>query len=190
MRRLGASLGLTAACLFSLLTAAHAGIQWLHVHIDEAGSDAKQVRVNVPLSMIEALTPEIRKHVPRDRKLGVGDCELTTAEFRDAVQTLAKARVGHVVQKRENGHRLILKRSGRDLHVEGYEERRGSLRVTARMPWSVAQALAAGEGDELDYTRALKELAAEPQGVIAVTDTDGTNVRIWVDQTAFAETDA
>lgn len=190
MRGLVLGLGIATACLAPWAGPAAGGVRWLHVHVDETGEDGKQVRVNVPASMVEALTPELKKHIKDDSKFSVGRCELTSSEYRDAIRTLGRSRVGHVVQKREKGHRVVLKRHGDDLHVEGFEERNGDLRTRARMPWDVAQALAAGSGEQLDVAGALRKFVSGGDREIAVTDHDGTKVRIWVDETAFTETDA
>ena len=155
---------------------------WIHVEVDEAGDDSSKVRVNLPLSVVQAalrlapdkLVSDGHFHLPNhDHDLSVvdmrrlwtelrasGEAEWVSVEEKD--QTVKVARRGEVIQVR----------------VEDLED---GEQVLVEVPIAVVDALFSGEGESLNLEGALEELA-NLRGDIVRVDEEDTKVRIWIDE--------
>lgn len=185
--------GLGLAALVALPAArasaqAQAGTPWLHVRVEEARK-ASKVRVNLPLSVVEAAlqaAPEMieehgRIHLGEHHRLkvddlrriwkqlaAVGDAELVSVESED--ENVKVMRKGDLLQvfvdkKAETGK-------------EGQEKQAEQVRI--EVPVSLVDALLSGEGDEVNVQAAVAELQKRRGDIVTVHDHD-SHVRVWID---------
>jgi len=186
MKRIVFAAGLTLGLLATGPGPAAAGVSWLHIHINDSGSDPDHVRVNVPVSLLDAVLPEVEKQTRHESKFDVGNCEMTVAEYRSAIRTLSSSPRREVKIERSHGT-IVMRRDGPDMRLEQTPKKGNRSRTSVRLPWLVATALAKGTGEQLDVSGAVRALAEAGEGEIAVDDEDGTRVRVWIDDVAFPE---
>jgi len=185
-----AGVGLAAlVALPAAMAAAQAGTPWLHVRVEEA-KKASKVRVNLPLTVVEAALksmPEMieehgRLHLGKHHQLkmadlrrvwkelaAVGDAELVTVESEDEnVKVMRKGDILQVFVDKKA-------RAGKDGKEEGAEQ------VRVEVPVSLVDALLSSEGDEVNIQAAVAELQKRRGDIVRVQD-DDSHVRVWIDE--------
>ena len=176
MKRL-ATLGL--ALLLSLGTVS-AAERWLHVRVQEGGTDGEQVNVNIPLSLVEAILPTINTHELSGGKLRLdGRDEFQGMDLREVLAALRDAPDADFVTVRGANESVRVAKERGYLVVHA-DEARGD-RVRIRMPLEVVDAMVAGGNNELDLLAALRALAAFDGEDLVSVESDGSHVRIWID---------
>jgi hypothetical protein len=190
--------GILASLLFFLgpagpgLTLARAE-PWLHVKVVETGPDAETVRVNVPLSLLEALVP-LMDHAQRGETdddddsgrhhhgVRINNHDVTPAEIRAILEAFRQAEDGEYVAVDGVDEKVRVTKSGGFflVDVEDRGEERAQVRVKMRM--EVLEALLSGAKDELNFQAAARSLRNHAgEDLVTVTSEDET-VRIWIDE--------
>ncbi len=172
---------------------------WLHVKVVEAGADAETVRVNVPLSLVEALVPLMEHAGDRnddaaeaddaDRTswrhhhgMSINSHDITPAEVRALLEAFRQAGDGEYVTVDGVDEKVRVTKSGGFFLVDVEErgEEREQVRVNVRM--EVLEALLSGGKDELNFQAAAKSLRNHAgEDLVTVVSEDET-VRIWIDE--------
>ena len=157
--------------------------KWLHIRVEEGGSDGTRVRINLPLSLVMNVLPHIEFdefHHGRidleeilDSEVGEVDVRAILAEVRDAPDAEFVAIDGPdaTVRVRKDGNFILV-------HVE---DTGGSETVDVRMPLAVVDALLSADSDELDLAAAIEALAEYGDGDLVTVQSDDEMVRIWID---------
>lgn len=179
----------TLALLTTLLLAAPsvalAEDYWLHVSVDDQG-DEEQVRINLPIELIESVMPLIEEegfrggHVALGRHSLHGDLDLVAL-----VKAVRDARDGEYITVRDDEeHVRVAKEKGFFvIHAVEPDET-----VEVRMPISVIEALvSSGDRGELDVAAAVRVLAEQGGGDIVTVRGEDEHVRIWVDRSSSCE---
>ena len=182
------SLKILAISLMTLATAgaATAADFWIHVHVDESGAQGAKVRVNLPLSMVEAALAMVNDKDLHGGKVKFNDEEFTVAQLRDLWKSLAASPDATFVEVEEGDQRVKVSKSGGYLLVHSLEPQEGGDVVDVKVPEAVVEALLFGDGDEIDVAAAIRALAARGEGELVTIDNQDTKVRVWVDQLAEA----
>lgn len=171
-------------CLAVLPAAAQEAKPWIHVHVTEDGGSSRNIRVNLPLSVVRvALEVAPEKIVEKGRvKLKNGD--ISIADMRRLWTALRNAGDGEFVNIEDGDQYLsIVREAGLVLiKIDDLDDGKDA-KVRVEIPVKVVDALFATEGEELDIAGALDRLHRERGDIIRVIDGD-TNVRIWIDETA------
>lgn len=160
--------------------------KWLHVRVEKAGEDGEFVRVNIPLSLAEAVLPTIEAHNVRHGKVRIhmhrhdidiralldavkntGDGEFVTVEKKDEVIRVAKSQ-GYLIVKTDEG------------------AEKGD-RVDIKVPMVVVEALLSGEDDELNLMAAIKALRQFGDIELVTVRSGKETVRIWIDSKNTSE---
>ncbi len=159
---------------------------WIHVEVQEGGDDDTQVRVNLPLSVVQVALEAAPKKCLEDGKIhlhhmnhdidvedlrkmweelsAVGDAEFVSVEGDD--ETVRVSREGDVI-------RIVV-----DERKEGANEQ-----VRVEVPVAVLDALFSGEGESLNLRDALEELKTQRGDIVRIDSGDGdTKVRVWIDE--------
>lgn len=180
---------------------------WLHIKVVESAPDAETVRVNVPLSLVEAMAPLLdhaqdghddaegdedagdAEHTSRHRHHGVSfnNHHVTPAEMRAMLQAFRQAEDGEYVTVDGVDEKVRVTKSGGLflVDVEDRGDEREQVKVRIRM--EVIEALLSGGQDELNFraaARSLRDFAGED--LVTVTSEDET-VRIWIDEKRTTE---
>ena len=176
-KRLLTILGVTAVLA---LTPTLAADMWLHVYVDESGEDGEQVRVNIPLSVVENILPHIDVDEFHNGRIHILDeMEGEGIDLREMWNAISEAADGEFVTvKGPDENVRVAKENGLFLvNVDGDDEK-----VRVRIPLDIVGAMfEGGDENELDVLAALQAMANYPnQDFVTVEDGD-TRVRIWVD---------
>ncbi len=171
--------------------------KWLHVRVVEDGEKGETVRVNVPLSLAEAILPalKVNNHIDGGRvKIRHHHDWDNEIDFRAAFDAVKKAPDGEfvTVQKGKDEEVRVSKKDGYLLVTVRDENTRrdGSKRterVDVKVPMTVAEALFGGAKDELDILAAVRALARHGDTQLVAVEDGRTTVRVWVDSKNTAE---
>jgi hypothetical protein len=180
---------------------------WLHVKVVESAPDGETVRVNVPLSLVEALVPLLDHaqegdddaedeedardagHTSRRHHHGmtINNHDITPAEVRALLEAFRQAEDGEYVAVDGVDEKVRVTKSGGLflVDVEDRGEEREHVKVKIRM--EVLDALLSGGKDELNFAAAAKSLRNYAgEDLVTVTSEDET-VRIWIDEKKTTE---
>lgn len=165
---------------------------WLHVRVDEHGGKASRVRVNVPMTVVEAalsaapgtIVDKGRIKIDLDRD---GDDEhgLSLAEMRNMWQQLKDAGDTEIVSVEEHDETVRVARKG-DLVQVRVSKPSGKEEVHVDVPVSLVDAFLSGEGDSVDVKAVVRELRSRRGDIVRVND-ENSAVRIWIDESAAGE---
>jgi hypothetical protein len=153
--------------------------QWLHVHVQEANK-GDVVKINVPLSLAEAVLPTVQKQTGGHGHLRLSDKHMSKQDLQqiwEAIRAQGDADFVTVETQKDNV-RVSLRNNY--LIVQASEE--SQAQVDVMIPAEVVDALLLGPGDELDLLAAIRALEASGSSeIVSVRDRD-TTVRVWIDE--------
>jgi hypothetical protein len=156
---------------------------WLHVRVEEQGKNTR-VRVNLPLTVVEAALKAAPETVSAHGKIHIGGRHgrhLTVSELREAWTQLKNAGDTDLVTVEEDDGDLVTVARRGDMVQVRVNERRDGDQVRVDVPTAVVDALLSAPGDELNVRAAMAELRKMRGGeIVSVKDKDST-VRIWID---------
>jgi hypothetical protein len=205
----------TALQLFglpALLAATVAAAEpWLHVKVVESGDDAETVRINLPLSLVQAMIPLMdaagteegddeadaaRTGAAVDREsrskhhhgsLRIKHYDMSPAEMRALLEAIRRAEDGEYVAVDGVDEKVRVNKSGGyfvidvDDHGEDHEQ------VKVRMSLAVLDALLSGGTDELNLEAAARELRNHSGEDLVSVVSDDETVRIWIDDSKSSD---
>jgi hypothetical protein len=153
--------------------------QWLHVAVDENWEGGDRVRINIPLTLVEAVLPLIEAHEFHNGRVVIEDEEFSREDLKAILTAVHDAQDGeyvtvdgadeHVRVAKEGKHMLIKVRDSED-------------DVDVKMPVAVLDALLTGEDDELNVLAAVTALADHGEGTLLTARDGEETVRIWIDR--------
>jgi hypothetical protein len=168
------------ALALAVIVPALAADRWIHVRVDETGEKGERVRVNIPLSVVEKMLPEIQDEHLRGGKLQLGDKELDKVDLKAMWNALRETGDAEFVTIEGEDENVRVAREGDEFIVRVRKANSEQSTVDARLPLDVVDALMSGEGDELDLAAALRALSRHEGDLVTVNDED-SHVRIWID---------
>ena len=153
--------------------------RYLHVKVTNPTTH-ELVRVNVPLSLAEAVVPAINHGELRNGKIRCGHFT-ADVNIRVILDALKTAPEGEFVTVQEPGNDVRVAKEHGQLVVHVIDK--GSKEnVDVTIPWDVAQALISNtKNDELDVEAAIKALANAGDVTLVTVTSHEENVRVWVD---------
>ena len=169
----------------AIAAAAPGGTLWLHVAVDEPGSGGESVRVNLPLSLAEAILPLIDEGDLHRGRIRIEGHDLDAAELRALREAVRTAPEGEYVRVLSRGEEVEIARSGNRLVVRADDD---GDKVRVQIPMAVVDSLLAGAPPggplELDLLAAIRVLGTRGAGeLVSVVDGE-SSVRIWLDDKA------
>ena len=200
MRKSVLGIGVLAVALLPASGAlAQVGSAWLHIRVEE-NEKASKVRVNLPMSVVEAVLKASPAMIEEHGKLklgehhqmkladlrnvwkqlaAVGDAELVSVESED--ENVKVQRKGDVVQIFVDGKPGAAKTAAKAEKEPGERtgKRHGTVRV--EIPVSLVDALLSGDGEEANIQAAIATLQKRRGDIVRVEDGD-SNVHIWIDE--------
>lgn len=153
---------------------------WIHLTVEEARPGGS-VRVNLPLSLVEAVLALVPEGEGGGVRVAFDDSDLSLAEIRTAWRRMGR-RSGNLLTVEEPGLSTVVSRRGGDLVIVSHDRRRGDERVEVRVSAPIVDALFAGDGETLDLAGAVRAMAAAGAGEVTAASDDGDRVRMWVDR--------
>jgi len=176
---------------------ATAADRWIHVRVTESGPDGDRVRVNIPLSLAEAVLPTIKSGNFCEGKVKVEGHAFDQVDVRAVLEAVRKAGDNQFVSIESKDQNVEVAKSGELLLIKVHENRAGAGKtagarkaantVSIKVPIKVADALLSGKKDELDVLAAIRALGEYPNLDLVTVQDESNNVRIWVDSSNSAE---
>ena len=171
--------------------------RWIHVRVIESGPDGDRVRVNIPLSLAEAVLPTIKCDKLNEGKVKVEGHAFDQVDVRALLEAVRKTGDNQYVTVESKDQNVEVAKAGEFLLIKVHENSKhgakkdqaskGQNTVDIKVPFKVANALLSGPTDELNVLAALRALD-EYQNLELVTVKDGSDdVRIWVDSNNTAD---
>ena len=171
--------------------------RWIHIRVIEAGPDGDRVRVNIPLSLAEAVLPTIHSDKFCDGKVKVEGHAFDQVDLRAVLEAVRKTGDNQYVTVQSRDENVEVAKAGEFLLIKVHENckrctkkdqaSRAGNTVDIKVPFKVANALLSGASDELNVLAAVRALD-EYQNLELVTVKDGDDdVRIWVDSNNAAD---
>lgn len=154
---------------------------WIHLTVEEAPPGDATVRVNLPLSLVEAVLAMVPQGEGGGVRVAFDDAELSLADLEAAWRRMGR-RSGTLLTVEEPGLSTVVSRRGGDLVIVSHDRRRGDERVEVRVSAPIVDALLAGDGETLDLAGAVRAMAAAGAGEVTAASDDGDRVRLWVDR--------
>ncbi len=176
---------ITATALVALIALAgtvQASDRWLHVRVD---GDDEQVRVNIPLALIETMLPMIETDELHGGTLQFGHefghGALDDLDLREILTAIRDTPDADFVTVRDGNETVRIAKEAGFLLVDVNENRARGEQVEVRVPIEVVEALLGAGGGRLDLAAGLRALAAfDGQSLVSV-ESDDESVRVWID---------
>lgn len=169
------------AALVTLLPAlASAGGEWIHVRIQEDGSD--DVSVNVPVSLLAVAADLLPEDVYDRGEIVLHDRRYDHRELAAVWKEIKAAPDSEFVTVRTSEESVVCRKEGRFLIVRTEEHGRHGSTIDVKIPTAVVDALLSGPEDRLDFEAAVRALAAHGPGqLVTIRDGDDTAIDVWID---------
>ena len=157
---------------------------WLHIRVTEEGESGAKVSVNLPISLLEVALEIAEKEGFTGRGHGHGirvgrHEEVDLEDLRRMWSELRAAGDAEYVNVEDGDESVRIYRQGERVMIHVDED--GEEKVRVEVPFSVVDILLEGDGDELNLTGALRELANSNNGEIIQVHDGDTTVRVWID---------
>lgn len=162
------------------LTASAASKQWLHVHVQDNGTEGPQtVKVNIPISLVEAVLPMVEEKGIEGGKIQIHEKDFKIEDLRKIWAALKDEEDSEFVSvESKDANVKVMKQDG-FLLVRSDEK--SDATVDIKLPLSVVDAMLSGKGDELNLMAGVQALKdSNVKDFISVKDKDST-VRVWID---------
>jgi len=178
-------------CMFAFAALAMPADRWIHVRVIESSPDGDRVRINIPLSLAEAVLPTIKVNNFCEGKVKVGDHAFDQVDLRALLEAVRKAQDNQYVTVESKHQNVEVAKAGEFLLIKVHEDQEGAGKtararkaentVNIKIPFKVAHALLSGNNDELDVLAAVRALGEYPNLELVTVKDDSDSVRIWVD---------
>jgi len=190
----------TLAVMVSILAFAALAMpadRWIHVRVTESSPDGERVRINIPLSLAEAVLPTIKVDKFCQGKVKVEGRALEQVDLRAMLEAVRKTQDNQFVTVESKDENVEVAKAGEFLLIKVHENpagagkaaraRKAANTVEVKIPFKVAHALLSGNHDELDVLAAVRALDEYPNLELVTVKDEKNSVRIWVDSNNTAE---
>jgi hypothetical protein len=177
--------------IFAFAALAMPADRWIHIRVIESGPDGDRVRINIPLSLAEAVLPTIKAEKFCEGKVKVEGHALDQVDLRTLLEAVSKAQDNQYVTVESKDENVEVAKAGEFLLIRVHENREGAGKTAGRrkaantvdikIPFKVAHALLSGSNDELNVLAAIRALGEYPSLELVTVKDESDNVRIWVD---------
>lgn len=183
--------------IFAFAALALPADRWIHVRVIESGPDGDRVRINIPLSLAEAVLPTIKAEKFCNGKVKVAGHALDQVDLRAMLEAVRKAQDNQYIAVQPKHENVEVAKTGEFLLIKVHEGQEGAGKaagahkagstVDIKIPFKVAHALLSGSSDELDVLAAIRALGEYPNLELVTVNDENDNVRIWVDSRNIAD---
>ena len=183
--------------MFAFAALAMPADRWIHVRVTESGPDGDRVRINIPLSLAEAVLPTIKAEKFCDGKVKVAGHALDQVDLRAMLEAVRKAQDNQYITVQSKHENVEVAKAGEFLLIKVHEDQEGAgkaagtqkagSKVDIKIPFKVANALLSGSSDELDVLAAIRALGEYPNLELVTVKDESDSVRIWVDSRNIAD---
>ena len=171
--------------------------RWIHVRVTESSPDGDRVRINIPLSLAEAVLPTIKAGNLSEGKVKVEGRTFDQVDLRAILEAVRKSGDNQFVTVESKHENVEVAKAGEFLRIKVHENHEGTGKaagakkatntVDIKVPIKVADALLSGKDDELNVLAAIRALGEYPSLDLVTVQDEHDNVRIWVDSSNTAD---
>jgi ribosomal protein S11 len=182
------------AVIFLARTGTLAADRWVHVKVEEGGTQGETVRINLPLSLAEKVLPAIHTEKLCAGKVKVSKDDIHDLDLRAVMEALRAAPDNEFITVESQHENVRVAKAGGNLLIKVQENKETAAGTKAKtetktraetvnvtIPIPVVEALLSGAQDELDILAAVRALGAVGNTVLVSVDDQHSKVRIWVD---------
>jgi hypothetical protein len=181
------------AVIFLARTGTLAADRWVHVKVEEGGTQGETVRINLPLSLAEKVLPAIHTEKLCAGKVKVSKDDIHDLDLRAVMEALRAAPDNEFITVESQHENVRVAKAGGNLLIKVQENKETAgtkaktetktraETVNVTIPIPVVEALLSGAQDELDILAAVRALGAVGDTVLVSVDDQHSKVRIWVD---------
>jgi hypothetical protein len=162
--------------------------RWIHIRVIESGPDGDRVRINIPLSLAEAILPTIKSDKFCDGKVKVEGHALDQVDLHALLEAVRKAQDNQYVSVESKDQNVEVAKAGEFLLIKVHENCKSAGKtakatntVDIKIPFKVAHALLSGGKDELNVLAAVQALDQYSNLELVSVKDENDNVRIWID---------
>jgi hypothetical protein len=165
--------------------------RWIHVRVTESSPDGERVRINIPLSLAEAVLPTIKVDKFCQGRVKMDGHEFNQVDLRALLEAVRQAQDNQYVTVESKDENVQVAKAGEYLLIKVHKSCKGAGKaararkeantVDIKIPLKVAQALLSGNNDELDVLAAVRALGDYPNLELVTVRDETDSVRIWVD---------
>ena len=157
---------------------------WLHVRISEDGHGGDQVKINMPIRLVETMLPMIETPELREGRIRIQDTEFTGDDLRKIWQAIKDSDDGEflTIESNEESVRVAKEKGLLKIEIRDFENEGDFADI--QIPIKVVDALLSGDDDELDLLAGLESLQKPGNEIRVMVNNDHAAVRIWVDESA------
>src|SRR5579862_1268608 len=176
------------ACIFAFAAVAASADRWIHVRVTNSSPDGDRVRINIPLSLAEAVLPTIKADRLCDGKVKVEGHALDQVDLRALLEAVSKAQDNQYVTVESNHGNVEVAKAGEFLFIkvrdsgERGKKAAGAQKVgntvDIKIPFKVARALLSGSNDELNVLAAVRAMDEYSNLELVSVHDESNNVRI------------
>lgn len=164
--------------LVGSLGMAGAGQKWLHIRVDEGGTDGERVSVNMPLDLVQALLPHISVENFDRGKVRIDVDEIEEIDLDAIWAALREAQDGEYLTVEGADENVRISKEGEHLVIKVDED---DEKVAIKIRIAVLDAMMSGSENELDLLAALQVLGEEDDCELITVQNGDEHVRIWID---------
>jgi hypothetical protein len=153
---------------------------WVHVNVQDSTKE-ETVKINLPLSVIEAMLPMIEEEHLRRGSIEINDHDFQVEDLRKAWNEI-----------RDEGDMDFITVEGRDgnvsVRIQGNyllvqpEKQSDHRKVDIRIPIQVVDAMLSGSGNQLNLAAGIKALRDSGVRDIITVNDNHSSVRVWIDE--------
>ena len=160
---------------------------WFHLTVDEHRGKQAQVKIHLPLGLVERLAPLAVSEIDSDSRFRINRRELTAPEAREMWRALRESGNAPFIDIRSGREQVRITRRGGSLHLQTVGNRHDGERVSISIPESVVDALLSGDEEEYQIAAALRAMARQGVGDLVQIESDDADIRVWIDGSRPAE---
>jgi len=163
---------------------------WIHVRVESHEAKGGNVRVNMPLSLAEAILPSIHNDKLDNGRIRIGNLNVNGVDVRAILAAVSQAQDGEFVTvQTEDSDVKVSKKDGiLIVHVLNHDKNKPTpTQVEVRVPMPVVQALLSSNGNDLDVLAGIKALAHQSASELVSVEDGNEHVRIWVDNNSASD---
>jgi len=168
--------------------------RWIHIRVIESGPDGDRVRINIPLSLAEAILPTIKSDKLCDGKVKVEGHAFDQVDLHALLEAVRQAQDNQYVSVESKDQNVEVAKAGEFLLIKVHENCKGAGKtakatgtVDIKVPFKVAHALLSGGKDELNVLAAVQALDQYSNLELVSVKDENDNVRIWIDSSNTAD---
>jgi RNase P/RNase MRP subunit p29 len=165
---------------FATFAVAAPAKKWIHVNVKDSAKD-ETVKINLPLSVIEAMLPMIEQEQIRKGSIEINNHDFKVEDLRNAWNEIRNEGDTDFITVEGRDGNVSVRIEGNYLLVQPQKKSENS-KVDIRLPLQVVDAMLSGTGNQLNLAAGIKALRESGVNDIITVNDNHSSVRVWIDE--------